>query len=75
MELQTSSSRHQAEVLELKQEVRRLSSLVERGNQALQHKAQVWTPDVSASVVGMRFSLTSLNGFLNFFYPRRTRKL
>ncbi|XP_043969308.1 sperm-associated antigen 5 isoform X2 [Gambusia affinis] len=40
MELQTSSSRHQAEVLELKQEVRRLSSLVERGNQALQHKAQ-----------------------------------
>uniref|UniRef100_A0A3P9N084 Si:dkey-25o16.4 n=1 Tax=Poecilia reticulata TaxID=8081 RepID=A0A3P9N084_POERE len=40
VELQTSSSRHQAEVLELKQEVRRLSSLVERGNQALQQKAQ-----------------------------------
>ncbi|XP_014904705.1 sperm-associated antigen 5 isoform X1 [Poecilia latipinna] len=40
VELQTSSSRHQAEVLELKQEVRRLSSLVEKGNQALQQKAQ-----------------------------------
>ncbi|XP_027874602.1 sperm-associated antigen 5 isoform X2 [Xiphophorus couchianus] len=40
MELQTSSSRHQAEVLELKQELRCLSSLVERGKQALQHKAQ-----------------------------------
>ncbi|KAM4751507.1 sperm-associated antigen 5 [Anableps anableps] len=40
VELQTSNSRHQAEVLQLKQELLRLNSLVERGNQALQQKAQ-----------------------------------
>uniref|UniRef100_A0A3Q2PVC1 Sperm associated antigen 5 n=1 Tax=Fundulus heteroclitus TaxID=8078 RepID=A0A3Q2PVC1_FUNHE len=40
VEQQTSNSRHQAEVLELQQELRRLNSLVERGNTALQHKAQ-----------------------------------
>lgn len=40
VELQSSDSRHSAEVLELKQELRRLSSLAERGNQALQQKTQ-----------------------------------
>ncbi|KAM4594947.1 sperm-associated antigen 5 [Fundulus diaphanus] len=40
VEQQTSNSRHQAEVLELQQELRRLNSLVERGNTALQQKAQ-----------------------------------
>ncbi|MEQ2227181.1 hypothetical protein ILYODFUR_035139, partial [Ilyodon furcidens] len=40
VEQQTSHSRHRAEVLELKQELHRMNNLVERGNQALQQKAQ-----------------------------------
>ncbi|XP_038134523.1 sperm-associated antigen 5 [Cyprinodon tularosa] len=40
VEQQTLTSRHQAEVLELKQELQHLSSLAERGKQALEQKAQ-----------------------------------
>uniref|UniRef100_A0A665XCP2 Sperm-associated antigen 5 n=1 Tax=Echeneis naucrates TaxID=173247 RepID=A0A665XCP2_ECHNA len=39
-EQQAADSKHEAEVLELKHQLSRLNSLVERGNQALQQKAQ-----------------------------------
>ncbi len=41
VEQQAANSRHQAEVFELKEQLRSLNSLVERGSQALQQKAQV----------------------------------
>lgn len=41
MELETANNRHQAEVFELKHQLSRFNSLVEKGNQALQQKAQV----------------------------------
>ncbi|XP_023151061.2 sperm-associated antigen 5 [Amphiprion ocellaris] len=40
VEQQAANSRHEAEVLELKGQLSRLNNLVERGNQALQQKAQ-----------------------------------
>lgn len=42
-EQQAANSRHEAEVFELKHQVSCLNSLVERGNHALQQKAQVRT--------------------------------
>lgn len=41
VEQQTITNRHEAEVLELKVQLGRLNNLVEKGNQALQQKAQV----------------------------------
>lgn len=41
VEQEAANNRHQAEVLELKHQLSRLNSLVERGSQALQQKAQV----------------------------------
>lgn len=40
-EQQAAKSKHEAEVFELRHQLGRLSSLAERGNQALQQKAQV----------------------------------
>ncbi|KAM9363717.1 sperm-associated antigen 5 [Symphorus nematophorus] len=40
VEQQAANNRHQVEVCELKHQLSRLNSLVERGNQALQQKAQ-----------------------------------
>nr|XP_046272390.1 sperm-associated antigen 5 [Scatophagus argus] len=40
VEQQAANNRHQAEVFELKHQLSRLNSLAERGNQALQQKAQ-----------------------------------
>lgn len=42
-EQQAANSRHEAEVFELKHQLSRLNSLVERGSQALQQKALVRT--------------------------------
>lgn len=41
VEHEAANSRQQAEVVELKHQLNRLNSLVERGNQALQQKTQV----------------------------------
>lgn len=41
VEQEATNNRHQSEVFELKHQISRLNNLVERGNQALQQKAQV----------------------------------
>lgn len=41
VEQETANNRHQAEVFELKHQLSCFNSLVEKGNQALQQKAQV----------------------------------
>lgn len=41
VEHEAANRRQQAEVVELKHQLNRLNSLVEKGNQALQQKAQV----------------------------------
>lgn len=41
VELEAANNSHQAKVLELQHQLSSLNSLVERGNQALQQKAQV----------------------------------
>lgn len=43
VELQAASNKHDAEVFELKHQISGLNSLLQKGNQALQQKAQVIT--------------------------------
>uniref|UniRef100_A0A671WN76 Uncharacterized LOC115592271 n=1 Tax=Sparus aurata TaxID=8175 RepID=A0A671WN76_SPAAU len=53
VEQQAANNRHQSEVLELKNQLSRLNSLAERGNQALQQKAQ----ELRKEVIELRRSL------------------
>lgn len=50
VEQQAANTRHELEVFELKHQLSRLSGLLEKGNQALQQKAQVGTVDYMYSL-------------------------
>lgn len=80
VEHEAANNRQQAEAFELKHQLNRLNSLVERGNQALQQKTQVRNVPLHLRTVSndlkiAHYSQKSEEKTLFSFFLHRTRKL